>query len=245
VNAMIFAAGLGTRLKPLTDKLPKAMAPFNGKPLLWHAINSFKGMGVERIVVNVHHFAHTIIEYINGNDWHTQVVISDESDQLLETGGGLLKAKSLFIPNKPIIIRNVDIITSTNVESFIYSHLQNQNDATLMVKNRSTSRYLVFNEEMQLCAWKNTKTKEVKTVIPADKQTDLASSGMHIVEPRLLNEMGVVRPFSIIDAYLQLSQTHSIKGYRVANEEAWFDVGTLEKLKEAELYYSNREKTNK
>lgn len=236
---MIFAAGLGTRLKPLTNQLPKALAPFNGKPLLWHAINSMQGLGVERIVVNVHHFAHQLIDYIQRNDWWTEVLISDESGQLLDTGGGLLNAQSLFIPNKPILIRNVDIITSTNLESFIYSHRQNENDATLMVKDRKTSRYLCFDADMQLCGWKNIKTAEQIEVYKADNVTDLAFSGMHIIEPHLLNKMGEVRAFSIIKAYLQLAAECKIKGYQVADEEAWFDVGTIEKLKEAELYYKS------
>ncbi|MBK3519710.1 nucleotidyltransferase family protein [Carboxylicivirga marina] len=239
MNAMIFAAGLGTRLKPLTNQLPKALAPFQGKPLLWHAIRELEGIGVERIVVNVHHFSEKIIQYVQANTWQSEVLISDESDLLLETGGGLLKAQSLFIPNKPIIIRNVDIVTSTNLESFIYSHRKNKNDATLMVKSRNTSRYLCFNDEMQLCAWKNIKTNEQIEVIKAENKVDLAFSGIHIIEPGLLNEMGEIRPFSIIEAYLKLAKNHQIKGYDVGKDEAWFDVGTIEKLEEAEQYYKS------
>ena len=234
---MIFAAGLGTRLKPLTDNLPKALAPFKGQPLLWHAIKEMEAIGVERVVVNVHHFSEQIIDFIKQLEWNTEVIVSDESGQLMETGGGLLKAKSLFIPDKSIFIRNVDIVTSTNLESFIYSHRQNQNDATLMVKSRSTSRYLEFDETMQLCGWKNIKTNEQIEVFPAGEKVDLAFSGMHIIEPGLLNKMGEVRPFSIIEAYLKLAKDYSIKGYRVPEQDAWFDVGTIEKLKEAELNY--------
>jgi NDP-sugar pyrophosphorylase family protein len=236
---MIFAAGLGTRLKPLTENIPKALAPFNGQPLLWHAIKSLEEIGVERIVVNVHHYASQIIDYVRNNQWKVDVVISDESDTLLDTGGGLLKAQSLFIPNKPIFIRNVDIITSTNIESFIYSHRTNQNDATLMVKKRSTSRYLSFDEEMQLCGWKNIKTQEEIKVCDVCKSTDLAFSGMHIIEPHVLSALGTIRPFSIIQAYLSLAKEHQVKGFRVADNEPWFDVGTIEKLKEAETYYKS------
>ncbi|MCU4156743.1 NTP transferase domain-containing protein [Carboxylicivirga sp. A043] len=239
MNAMIFAAGLGTRLKPLTKTMPKAMAPFNGKPLLWHAIKNMEAIGAERIVVNVHHFASQVINYINSNTWKADVVISDESDQLLDTGGGLLKAQSLFIPNKSIFIRNVDIITSTNLESFIYSHRSNQNDATLMVKKRSTSRYLSFDNTMQLCAWKNIKTHEEIIVKDVERSTDLAFSGMHIIEPHLLEKLGDVRPFSIIHAYLELAKAHQIKGFQVAEDELWYDVGTLEKLQEAEINYKS------
>ncbi|WP_439183290.1 nucleotidyltransferase family protein [Carboxylicivirga taeanensis] len=239
MNALIFAAGLGTRLKPLTNQLPKALAPLDGKPLLWHAINGLKGTGVERIVVNVHHYACQIIDYLNSETWWTEVVVSDESEQLMDTGGGLLKAQSLFIPNKSILIRNVDIVTSTNVESFIYSHQQNGNDATLMVKKRSTSRYLQFDRSMQLCGWRNTKTHEAIEIFPVDNKQELAFSGIHIIEPHLLDQLGEVRPFSIIKAYLELAQNNRIIGYEVAESDLWFDVGTIEKLKKAELYYKS------
>ncbi|WP_255434145.1 sugar phosphate nucleotidyltransferase [Carboxylicivirga sp. M1479] len=237
---MIFAAGLGTRLKPLTNNLPKALAPFMGKPLLWHAIKSMEAVGVKRIVVNVHHFAQQIIDFVEANDWQADVIISDESDLLLETGGGLLKAKPFFIANEPVLIRNVDIITSTNLESFIYSHRNNKNDATLMVKKRNTSRYLLFDDKMHLCGWKNTKTQEQIDVYQASNKKDLAFSGMHIVEAHLLNKMGAIRPFSIIQAYLDLAAQYQINGYQVDDNEAWFDVGTIEKLQDAEKYYSGK-----
>ncbi len=236
---MIFAAGLGTRLKPLTDNLPKALAPFNGKPLLWHAINSLKGIGVERIVINVHHFAKQIIDYVAGEEWWTEVLISDESDALLDTGGGLLKAQSLFIPNKSVLVRNVDIITSTNLENFIYSHQQSGNDATLMVKKRNTSRYLQFNKEMHLCGWRNAKTNEEIVVGHAGEKTELAFSGIHMIEQQLLEQFGNVRPFSVIKAYLETAETNQIAGYQVNDTDAWFDVGTIEKLQEAEFYYKS------
>jgi len=245
MNAMIFAAGLGTRLKPLTNTLPKALAPFNGKPLLWHAIKSMEEVGVKRIVVNVHHFAQQIKEYLASQSWNAEVIISDETDLLLDTGGGLLKAQPLFIPDQPILIRNVDVITSANLQSFIDAHIMNKNDATLMVKSRTTSRYLVFNGEMQLCGWKNIKTQEEIVVSESDDQEDLAFSGMHIIEPLLLDKMGEERPFSIIKAYLDLAKNHSIKGYKVPCGTAWFDVGTIEKLRGAELYYKSGKITNK
>jgi NDP-sugar pyrophosphorylase family protein len=236
---MIFAAGLGTRLQPLTKHLPKALAPFDEHPLLWHAINSLKGTGVERIVVNVHHFASQVIEYIASNTWWVEVLVSDESEQLLDTGGGLVKAQSLFIPNKSVLVRNVDIITSTNLESFIYSHRHDGNDATLMVKKRNTSRYLQFDSEMRLCGWHNVKTNEEIEVWQEEQKTELAFSGMHLIEPHLIKRFGEVRPFSVIQAYLQESGISCIRGYKVNDDDAWFDVGTIEKLKEAELYYKS------
>ncbi len=239
MNAMIFAAGLGTRLQPLTNNLPKAMAPFNGKPLLWHAIKSMEAIGASRVIVNVHHFADKIKQYIASIPWETEVLISDESDLLLDTGGGLLKAQPLFVPGKPVIIKNVDIVTSTNLKEFISSHYKNKCDATLMVKSRNTSRYLVFDDMMNLCGWKNTKTCEQIVVKAGQVSQDLAFSGLHIIEQSLLLKMGEIRPFSIIKAYLDLANTNVIKGYRAADNEAWFDVGTIEKLRKAELYYKS------
>ncbi|WP_430809630.1 MULTISPECIES: nucleotidyltransferase family protein [unclassified Carboxylicivirga] len=236
---MIFAAGLGTRLQPLTHNLPKALAPFNGRPLLWHAIKSVEQAGAERVIVNVHHFAHQIIDYLQSNDWGLDVCISDETDQLLDTGGGLVKAKSLFIAQKPILIRNVDIISSADMDAFLKAHQQGGNAATLMVKQRNSSRYLSFDEQMRLCGWKNINTGEHIDVCQVHSSVDLAFSGVHIVEPPLVEAMGDVRPFSIIQAYLSLAAQHRIVGYRVSNEVPWFDVGTIEKLKEAELYYKS------
>ncbi|MCU4177344.1 sugar phosphate nucleotidyltransferase [Carboxylicivirga sp. N1Y90] len=237
MNAMIFAAGLGTRLQPLTNKKPKALVEFKGQPLLWHAINNVITGGVERIVINVHHFADQIINYIESNTWDCEILISDESDCLLDTGGGLLKAKSLFIPNKPILIQNADIVVSTNVKMFIYSHLQSKNLATLMVKQRKTSRYLLFDDSMRLCAWKNVKTKEEIRVNEYDAAKEYGFCGIHMVEPELLDLMGEVKPFSIISTYLDLGKKYCIGGYELSQEDGWFDVGTVEKLREAELNY--------
>ena len=236
---MIFAAGLGTRLKPLTDTMPKALVPFAGKPLLWHAVKSMEEAGIKRIVVNVHHFARQIKDYISSRSWEAEVVVSDESGLLLDTGGGLLKAQALFIPNKPVLVRNVDIVTSADIKSFVSAHYRNKCDATLMVKKRNTSRYLVFDEEMNLCAWKNTKTNEQIVVKKGQVSQDLAFSGIHMIEQSLLSQMGELRPFSIIKAYLNLVETNVIKGFKAADDEAWYDVGTIEKLREAELYYKS------
>ncbi len=236
---MIFAAGLGTRLKPITDSVPKALAPLNGKPLLWHAIKSMERANIERIVVNVHHFSDLVINYLKLQEWNTEVLISDESDCLLETGGGLLKAQSLFIPNKPVLVKNVDIVTSTNIESFIHSHQKEKNHATLMVKKRSTSRYLLFDNQNNLCGWKNIKTNELIRTNELEEFKSLAFSGMHIIEPELLAQMGEVRPFSIIKAYLELANKCQIKAYVTPADDIWLDVGTVEKLREAEYYFKS------
>ena len=238
MNAMIFAAGLGTRLKPLTNTTPKALVPFRGKTLLWHAIKSVEQAGATRIVVNVHHFADQIIDYINSEKWDAEVVISDERDELLDTGGGLIKAASLFIPGQPIIIRNADIVTTVTLKTIIAEHLNMQNDATLMIKKRNTSRYLVFDEHMSLCAWKNIKTGEVIKVRESKEGTDYGFCGIHVVDYKMLQTFGPKRKFSIIKGYLEAASTTQIKGWAMEPEDDWFDVGTVEKLKQAEEYYT-------
>lgn len=237
MNAMIFAAGLGTRLRPLTDNMPKALVEFRGKPLLWHAIQNVIGVGVERIVVNVHHHADQIINYLNNNSWDVDIVISDETGQLLETGGGLLKAKSFFIPNKTILVQNSDIIVKTDLNAFVNSHFSRKTDITLMVKKRPTNRYLLFDEELHLVGWENTKTGEVIQVMPSNHKEQLGFCGIHLLEPHILNKMGEIRPFSIINTYLELAKTENVFGYKIAEEDKWFDLGTIDKLYEAERKY--------
>ncbi len=235
---MIFAAGLGTRLKPLTDNTPKALVPFRGKTLLWYAIKSVVEGGATRVVVNVHHFAEQIIDYINGENWGVEVLISDERDELLDTGGGLVKAAPLFISGRPIIIRNADIVTTIDLKKIIYEHVNMKNDATLMVKKRKTSRYLIFNECMDLCAWKNIKTGQVIEVKPCSEGVDYGFCGIHVLDYEMLHAFGLQRHFSIIQGYLEISATKQIKGWAMGQAEEWFDVGTIDKLKEAEEYYS-------
>ena len=237
MNAMIFAAGLGTRLQPLTNDKPKALVEFKGKPLLWYAMQNVINAGAERVVVNVHHFAQQVIEYINSNQWNAEVLISNESDLLLDTGGGLVKAKSRFIPNKPIIIQNADILISTNVKKCISSHLNSGNDATLMVKNRNTSRYLLFNNDYRLIGWENVNSNEIIKVNEESIHHKLGFCGVHVVQPSLIEEMGESRPFSIIKAYLNLADRYKIAGYQIADSDKWFDVGTVDKLNEAKLNY--------
>jgi len=235
---MIFAAGLGTRLKPLTDNTPKALVPFRGKTLLWYAIKSVVEGGATRVVVNVHHFAEQIIDYIKDENWGVEVLISDERDELLDTGGGLLNAAPLFVSGQPIIIRNADIVTSVDCKRMVTAHLAHKNDATLLIKKRKTSRYLVFNGEMDLCAWKNTNTGEQIVVKKSLEGEDYGFCGIHVLDYKMLQLMGPVRRFSIINGYLEAGRTTRIKGWAMAPEEEWFDVGTVDKLKQAEAYYS-------
>ena len=233
-QAMIFAAGLGTRLRPLTDTMPKALVRVGGEPLLHRVIMNLKSAGFERIVVNVHHFAEQIIDYLKTNDnFGLDIRISDESDALLDTGGGIRKAAPLFDPSSPILIHNVDILHNVDLATFYESAISH--DATLMVSKRETSRYLIFNDEMRLRAWINIKTGEVK---PQSSQSPeglrAAFSGLHVFSPRLFPLMAEwPDKFGIIDFYLDACHKADIRGILNTNLRL-LDVGKLDSLSEAE-----------
>ena len=162
-QAMIFAAGLGTRLKPITDRMPKALVPVGGQPLLWHVIQKLRAAGFERIVINVHHFADQIIDYIEANqNFGLDIRISDERVTLLDTGGGIKHALPLFDPSMPILIHNVDILSNVDLAALYQATLDSQADALLLVSQRQTKRYLLFADDDRLCGWTNIETGEVK-----------------------------------------------------------------------------------
>lgn len=235
-QAMLFAAGLGTRLRPLTDNMPKALVQVSGKPLIEWSLNRLVDAGFNRIVVNVHHFAPMIKEWIATHTYkNVEIIVSDESDMLLDTGGGLKKAAKLFAPDIPILIHNVDILSNVDLKQLYESH--SDNDATLLVSHRETSRYLLFNNSMRLEGWTNTKTQEVKSpfenFIPANS-IPLAFSGIHILSPRLFNQMNAFPlKFGIIDFYLKVCRDCKICGYEKQNLHL-VDVGKLNALSQAE-----------
>ena len=229
-QAMIFAAGLGTRLKPLTDTMPKALVPVAGQPLLWHVIMKLKSAGYERIVVNVHHFADQIIDYLCANDkFGLDIRISDEREQLLETGGGIKKALPLFNPTEPILIHNVDILSNLNLNAIPI-------DAPLLVvSERKTKRYLQFDDTMRLVGWKNLETGEVK----GREGRPLAFSGIHLFHPSLSPLLADWPDrFPIMDFYLKACADHLIRGYE-AHDLRLMDVGKLDTLDEAETFINN------
>lgn len=237
-QAMIFAAGLGTRLKPLTDTMPKALVLVGGQPLLWHVIMRLKEAGFERIVVNVHHFAQQIIDYLDDNDhFGMDIRISDEREQLLETGGGIKKALSLFDQESPILIHNVDILSNINLEKFYEKG--KDHDATLLVSHRSTKRYLLFDEAMLLKGWTNIETGEVKSPYKELQLThlnQLAFSGIHIIGTNLYSLFQEMPDrFGIMDFYLQWCAEHPIYGY-CQKDLRLMDVGKLDTLHEAEHF---------
>jgi NDP-sugar pyrophosphorylase family protein len=224
---MIFAAGLGTRLKPLTDTMPKALVSVGGQPLLWHVVQKLKAAGYERIVVNVHHFAQQIVDYLRENDnFGLDIRISDETAALLETGGGIKKALPLFDPTEPILIHNVDILSNLDLSAL-------PTDAPLLVvSQRPTKRYLQFDDTMRLVGWKNIETGEVK----GREATSLAFSGIHMFHPSLTPLLADWPDrFPIMDFYLKTCGDHLIRGYE-ARDLRLLDVGKLDTLHEAEVF---------
>lgn len=244
-QAMIFAAGLGTRLKPLTDTMPKALVPVGGRPLLDINIRRLMAQGYDRFVVNIHHFAQQIVDYVNEQDYVPLVHFSDESAQLLETGGGLKKAASLFRDDQPILIHNVDILDNVNYDWFARQH-QTDEDAVLLVSRRKTKRYLLFDNAMHLMGWKNIETGEIKSPYEYVRRTGLsqhgeelnmfAFSGIHSFSPRLFSLMERFPDrFPIIDFYLSVCHRAPIVGL-VKDDLRLMDVGKLETLDQAEIF---------
>lgn len=254
-QAMIFAAGLGTRLKPLTDTMPKALVRVGDKPLIEHVILKMKAAGFERIVVNVHHFAEQIVAFLAANDnFGLDIRVSDETMQLLETGGGLKKAAPLFLPDAPVLIHNVDILSNVDFEAFYDSNIDN--DATLLVSSRKTKRYLLFDDEMTLKGWTNIETGEVRMKneerrmkndnnkpVSCGNTNDnssfkpLAFSGIHMFSPRLFPLLdNYPDKFGIMDFYLGTNA--KIKGCK-KGDLALMDVGKADTLVEAEIFLNN------
>ena len=233
---MIFAAGLGTRLKPFTNNHPKALAVVNGKPLLQRNIEYLKSFGIDEIVINVHHFADQIIEFLEENNYFgIEIIISDETDQVLETGGGLVKAKANF--DEDFLVMNVDILTDLNLAEFIKAHQENKAIVSLAVSDRDSSRKLFFNEQNELKGWRNLKTEEeIKAVDSLDNCKDLAFSGIHVISPVLFDKITEKGKFSIMKVYMDLMQTESIIGFDHSGG-ILIDVGRPESVLEAENYF--------
>ena len=226
-QAMIFAAGLGTRLKPLTDTMPKALVKVGGQPLLWHVIMKLRAAGYERLVVNVHHFSQQIIDYLQANhNFGLDIRISDETNGLLETGGGIKKALPLFDPESPILIHNVDILSNLDLTALP------TDTPLLVVSQRQTKRYLQFDDSMRLIGWKNIETGEVKGL----EGRSLAFSGIHVFHPSLAPLLADwPERFPIMDFYLKSCASHVIKGVE-ATDLRLMDVGKLDTLHDAEAF---------
>lgn len=239
MKAIIFAAGLGTRLKPLTNHQPKALVELKGKPLIYHAIQKVKRAGLSEIIVNVHHFADKVIDYLNSEDWGIPIVISDEREKLLETGGGILFAKKYLQDGEAFLAYNVDIITSLDLRDLIAYHQKEKALVTLAVRKRETQRYFMFNENRRLVGWKNFKTGEEKKALTSEFQDaePWAFSGVHILSTEIFNHMVEVGKFSVVPMYLRLAKDYKLVGYQ-DNSDFWLDLGKPGQLELAEKYLS-------
>jgi NDP-sugar pyrophosphorylase family protein len=231
--AMILAAGLGTRLKPFTDHHPKALAMVNGKTVLQRNVEYLQQAGISRIVVNVHHFAGQIIEAVKQNKgWGADVLISDESDEVLETGGGIQKAISLFGNENQLLVMNADILTDMDLAAFIAAHKASGAEATLAVSNRPSSRCFLFDENNRLCGWRNKNTGETKLPVEADHLVEKSFSGIHLIEESIFRHMPFEGKFSMVDVYLAMCSHHRINCFDHSGSK-FIDIGTTEKLEQA------------
>lgn len=242
MKAMIFAAGLGTRLRPLTDTMPKALVPVCGNPLLYHVITKLKAAGYTELVINVHHFAGQIREYLATHDFGLSISVSDESDLLLETGGGIAHAKDLLLPtDEPFLIHNVDILSNLDIPWF-RSQTRLEALSTLLVSERETSRYLLFDDDMRLVGWTNVKTGEVRSPYPQEALEGCrkyAFSGIHNISPSIFDAFetaGFSGRFPIMDFYIRECANYPIYGV-VAENLKLIDVGKLDSLAEAERLF--------
>lgn len=227
ISAMIFAAGLGTRLYPLTADKPKALVEYQGMPLLEHVLRKIIAAGIQHIVVNVHHFPDLIIQYLVDHPHDAEIQISDERDYLRDTGGGLKFAAPLLADSENILLHNVDILSDIDLGQLMAYHESNEVLATLAVRQRKTSRYFLFDEEMRLCGWRNSKTGEEIISQQSAVYQELAFSGIHVVRRELLDLIPSAEKQSITPIYVELSKTQRLKGF-LHNEGSWKDMGKFE-----------------
>ena len=233
MKAMIFSAGLGTRFKPWTDKHPKALAKVSGKTLLQHNIEYLQKHGITEVIVNVHHFADQVIEALDKNKgWGSSYQLSDEREELLDTGGGMLKAKSLFNPGERFLTCNVDVLTDLDIGQLTANHASQKPLITFGVSDRKTSRYLLFDDKLRLSGWRNVNSGEEIIVRGADVLIQRAYSCVAVFEYDVFQYITLKGKFSLIDLYLQLAKEHLILVYE-HNGDKWVDVGRPESVEVA------------
>jgi NDP-sugar pyrophosphorylase family protein len=235
MKAMILAAGLGTRLRPLTDDRPKALVEVAGRTLLDITLSRLRSAGVNEAIVNAHHFADMVVEYLKAKQNFGMRIEVSREDLLLDTGGGLKKAAHFFLesPDRPFFLHNVDVISNVDLGRMLDVHRQRQALATLAVQDRETSRYLLFDEDLQLCGRQLGQDGTAELVRSAPRLRALAFSGIHVISPRLLTLMKEEGAFSIITTYLRLAgQGETISGFR-ADPYYWRDLGKPESVRQA------------
>jgi N-acetyl-alpha-D-muramate 1-phosphate uridylyltransferase len=236
-TAMIFAAGLGSRLKPFTNHHPKALAVVNGKSLLQRNVEYLLSYGIKNMVVNVHHFAEQIIDAVHTNDgWGANIIISDESAEVLETGGGLQFASQHLQKAENFVVMNADILTTLRLTDVIQYHEAHKPFATLATTKRSSSRQLLFTPENELCGWQNTVTQEQKMARDTKVFHAAAFSGIHVISNALLNYLQPGK-YSMIDVYLELAKNHSIHAFD-HSDSILLDVGKPESLEKAQTLFA-------
>ncbi len=248
ITTMILAAGLGTRLKELTQDKPKALVPLNGKPLLQHCIENLIANGFHHIVINVHHFGEQIIDFVEHHQFDADIEISDERALLMDTGGGIIKATPLFKGSKAVLVHNVDIISNVNLGEMSQQFLASGDDAWLLTQDRETNRKLLFDVKEQLMGWENKAEQQYKWVHdsqsalrqaqgPQPYYKEMAFSGLHFFRSDLFAEFEE-KPQSVIDLYLKLAKDNRILS-KTIQPDYWFDLGKPEQLQAAEAYLNN------
>ena len=236
MKALIFAAGKGTRLKPFTDHHPKALAKVNGVPLLERNIQYLKGFGITDFVINIHHFGDQIVAFFKKNDnFGCKIEVSDESNELLETGGGLIFAKEFLNHGEDFLIMNADILTKININDFVSYHKEIKDFATLAVSDRESSRKLLFNDDLVLRGWLNVQTGEQRLAEFNKGFRPLAFSGVHCINPVIFDKIKRKGKFSVMEEYLDLMHTEKIHGF--VHDSVLIDVGRPESVIEAEKYF--------
>lgn len=232
MKAMILAAGMGTRLRPLTLNKPKALVEIRKKPMIAHAIDYLAANGIFEIIINVHHFSDQIIDYVKDQySSKYNIVFSHEENQLMDTGGGIKKAESFLAESNPFLVMAMDIITSLDISDMMTYHKAHQSMVTLAVKERTTSRSLLFSEQSnKLIGWRDERTREIKWVNEKNNRfVALGFSGIHLIHPHIFSLMPDNKPFSITDFYLDISSAHDIRGFR-HDHDSWEEFGRLENI---------------
>ena len=240
--ALILAAGRGTRLRPLTDHLPKALAPLNHKPLLYYVLRRLQSQGVCKVIINVHHFSEKIRQYLDDQPFPgLEIQISDESALLLDTGGALTKVLPLLEGEKEVLVHNVDVISDISISAMVRQHRAHQAEASLAVRKRKSSRYLCFSAEGSLCGWENAATGEILWSGSACHDADrLAFSGIHIINTSLIRELPPEGAFPIIPQYLRLAASFRIEAYPHSHS-LWTDLGRPEDLAALDQWLQTKE----
>ena len=235
-TAMLLAAGLGTRLKALTQDRPKALVEVAGKPLLQHNIENLIRHGFDTIIVNIHHYGEQVIRFLDTHPFDAAIYVSDERGALMDTGGGIVQALPFFHDTQAVLVHNVDILSDTPLRSHYERFLASDDDAWLLTQDRDTTRKLLFDDQDLLIGWKQLKENQYKWVNgPKTMYKELAFNGMHIFKPELFAHLPLQR-YSIIDLYLQAAAQHRVRSIAI-HPDYWFDIGKIEQFQQIDLFY--------